>query len=124
MACEHNSACLIDSLTYMFGLSSRSGQRKEPTWTQAPSSSAQAEPVWREHNATAYEPTQQQTTAPHKRSARRAWVSVILAVVGLLVVAYLLLNMVSVVQEQVARNQPQTSTGAHGMTLISTPVGR
>lgn len=125
MACEHNSACLSDSVTHMFGLSSRSRQRKEPTWTQAPTGDAHVEPVWRDRTvAVPHEPTQQQAALPRKRSSSRAWISVALALVGLLVVAYLMLSMFSVVQEQVARNQPHPAAGASGMTLISVPAGR
>lgn len=110
----------------MFGLSSRSGQRKEPTWTQAPSSSAQAEPVWRDAaaSAPAYEPTRQQTSPQHKpRSHARVWISAVIGIVGLLAVAYLFLSMVNVVEEHVARNQPQRG-GSTGMTLVSSPAGR
>lgn len=109
----------------MFGLSSRSGQRKEPTWTQAPSSNAQAEPVWRDITpaAPAYEPSQQQAgTAKKSRSSSRLLISAVIGIVGLLAVAYLFLSMVNVVEEQVARNQPQS--GNTGMTLVSSPAGR
>lgn len=109
----------------MFGFSSRSGQRKDPTWTQAPSSRGSVEPVWRDGgSAASYEPTQQQAATPRKSSSARLWASAVLAVVGLLAVAFLFLSMVDVVEEQVARNQPQSTPGAPGMTLISVPAGR
>ena len=115
----------------MFGLSSRSGQRKEPTWTQTPSSNAQAEPVWRDvaASAPAYEPTRQQTGSPSQPSSKsytRLWISAVVGVAGLLAVAYLFLSMVNVVEEQVARNQQQSVPvqGNTGMTLVSSPAGR
>ena len=98
----------------MFGLSSRSGQRKEPTWTQAPSNNnPQSEPVWQDASAhkAAYEPSQVQAGAVEKKpSSNRLWVSGVLGVIGLLAVAYLFLRMVDVVEEQMARNQPQQSS--------------
>ncbi|UUC92626.1 MULTISPECIES: hypothetical protein [Comamonas] len=98
----------------MFGFFPRSGQRKDPTWTQAPSSRGHVEPVWRDGgSAASYEPSQQQAAAPRKSSSVKFWASAVLAVVGLLAVAFLFLSMVDVVEEQVARNQPQ-----------STPAGR
>ena len=109
----------------MFGLSSRSGQRKEPTWTQAPSSNAQAEPVWRDATpaASAYEPSQQQAgTEKKSRSSSRLLISAVIGIVGLAAVAFLFLSMVNVVEEQVARNQPQSANT--GMTLVSSPAGR
>ena len=54
----------------MFGLSSRSGQRKEPTWTQAPSNNnPQSEPVWQDASAnkTAYEPSRVQAGTVEKK---------------------------------------------------------
>jgi type VI protein secretion system component VasF len=71
-----------------------------------------------------YEPTQQQAAAPRKSSSARLWASAVLAVVGLLAVAFLFLSMVDVVEEQVARNQPQSTPGTPGVSLISTPAGR
>lgn len=114
----------------MFGLSSRSGQRKEPTWTQAPSSNAQVDPVWRDAApaASRYEPSQQQAAqaAPRSRSSSRLWISAVVGIVGLAVAAFLFLSMVNVVEEQVARNQPQSSTAPSdtGMTLVSSPASR
>ncbi|EFI60936.1 MULTISPECIES: hypothetical protein [Comamonas] len=111
----------------MFGFSPRSGQRKDPTWTQAPSSRGHGhvEPVWRDGgSAASYEPTQQQAAAPRKSSSAKLWASAVLAVVGLLAVAFLFLSMVDVVEEQVARNQPQSTPGVPGVTLIPTPAGR
>ena len=103
----------------MFGLSSRSGQRKEPTWTQAPSNNnPQSEPVWQEASAskTAYEPSRVQAGAVEKKpSSNRLWVSGVLGVIGLLVVAYLFLRMVDVVEEQMARNQPQQNNTGLGL---------
>ena len=108
----------------MFGLSSRSGQRKEPTWTQAPASNnAQAEPVRRDAtvSSAAYEPTRVQAgEAEKKSSSSRLWVSGVLGVIGLLAVAYLFLRMVDVVEAQMARNQPQQSST--GLGLMSSPV--
>ena len=43
---------------------------------------------------------------------------------GLLDVAFLFLSMVDVVEEQVARNQPQSAPGAPGVSQISAPAGR
>ena len=109
----------------MFGSSSRTEQRKDPSWTQAPSSHGQSEPVWREGGAAqTYEPTQQQTAAVRKSSSGKFWISAILAIVGLLAVAYLLLSMVNVVEEQMARNQPDATQSPSGMTLVSSPAGR
>lgn len=109
----------------MFGFFPRSGQRKDPTWTQAPSSRGHVEPVWRDGgSAASYEPTQQQATAPRKSSSAKLWASAVLAVVGLLAVAFLFLSMVDVVEEQVARNQPQSTPGAPGVSQISAPAGR
>ncbi|MEG1734500.1 MAG: hypothetical protein RR283_05615 [Comamonas sp.] len=108
----------------MLGLPSRSGQRKEPSWTQAPSSGAQSEPVWKDDvSAAAHEPSRYQGQAPRK--AYRFWFSLVLAVAGLLAVAYLLLSMVEVVEEQMARNQPQAPSAAArpAMTLVSSPDG-
>lgn len=108
----------------MLGFPSRSGQRKEPTWSQAPSSGAQSEPVWKdEASVAAHEPTRQQGQAPRK--THWFWLSFVLAVAGLLTVAYLLLSMVAVVEEQMARNQPQGSSAAvrPAMTLVSSPDG-
>ena len=46
-----------------------------------------------------------------------------LGVVGLLAVAYLLLSMVNVVEDQMARNQPdQTNYPQTGLSLVSTPA--
>lgn len=117
----------------MFGSSSRTEERKDPSWTQAPSSHGQSEPVWRDGGAaqayqSTYEPTQQQTqhqtAGVRKSSSGKFWISVILAIMGLLAVAYLLLSMVNVVEEQMARNQPNAAQGAGGMTLVSSPAGR
>ncbi|WP_294254702.1 hypothetical protein [uncultured Comamonas sp.] len=109
----------------MFGFSSRSGQRKDPTWTQAPSSRGPVEPVWRDGGpAASYEPTQQQAATPRKSSSARLWASALLALAGLLAVAFLFLSMVNVVEEQVARNKPQSAPGAAGVPLVSTPAGR
>lgn len=89
-------------------------------------SHGQSEPVWRDGGAAqAYEPTQQQTAAVRKSSASgKFWISAILAIVGLLAVAYLLLSMVNVVEEQMARNQPDAVQSTGGMTLTSSPAGR
>ena len=43
---------------------------------------------------------------------------------GLLAVAFLFLSMVDVVEEQVARNQPQSTPGTPGVNLIPVPAGR
>lgn len=67
----------------------------------------------------AHQPTQYQGEAPRK--PRRLWLSSVLALAGLLAVAYLLLSMVDVVEEQMARNQPQPAAGRAGMTLVSSP---
>ena len=115
---------LIELVAHMFGLSSRSEQRKEPTWTQAPSSNnAQAEPVWRDATASSsqsYEPSRVQAGGAEKKSsANRLWVSGVLGVIGLLAVAYLFLRMVDVVEAQMVRNQPQQSST--GLGLMSNP---
>lgn len=111
----------------MFGSSSRKEQRKDPSWTQAPLGRGQSEPVWRDAGSgtpPAYEPTQQQALAPRKSSPGKFWVSVVLAIVGLLAVAYLLLSMFNVVEEQMARNQSQAEPSPAGMTRVSSPPGR
>lgn len=115
MVSAHNTNCLIHGFSvHMFGSSSRTEPRKDPSWTQAPLSHGRSEPVWRDAGAAqAYEPTQQQTAAPRK-SSTRVWISAVLAVVGLLAVAYLLLSMFNVVQEQMARNQPEVVQSSAG----------
>ncbi|GGH48579.1 hypothetical protein GCM10010975_00280 [Comamonas phosphati] len=94
----------------MFGSSSRTGQRSEPTWTQAPASTSSPEPAWHDSESTRAirEPSQVQGEA--QRSAQGpGWRTLALAVLGLLVIAYLLIRMFDVVQEQVARNRPGAS---------------
>ncbi|MBV8250025.1 MAG: hypothetical protein JO200_16465 [Comamonas sp.] len=107
----------------MFGLSSRPAQRKEPTWTQAAAAGSKSEPVWRDAAAApAYEPSQVQAGEPRKTSSAKLWLSVLLAVAGLLAVAYLLLRMVNVVEEQMARSQPQRgSAGASVPAAVNAP---
>ncbi|QXZ09634.1 metal homeostatis BSD2 family protein [Comamonas sp. Y33R10-2] len=91
----------------MFGSSSRSKPRKDPSWTQSPSSYGSIEPAWKDDGVKqSYVPTRQQTAAPSKSSSGKFWMSIILAIVGLLIVAFLLVSMVDVVQEQMMRNQP------------------
>lgn len=108
----------------MSGLSSRSSQRQEPGWTQAPPSAAPAEPAWRGAGSDAgYQPSQVQGVAPGKSSSRKGWISAVLGVLGLLAVAYLLLSMVNVVEEQVARNDPNQPQNAQtGLSLVGTPA--
>lgn len=73
------------------------------------------EPAWKDGGAKqTYVPSQQQAAAPSKTSSGRFWVSLIFAVVGLLIVAFLLLSMVDVVQEQMVRNQPVAAPIAVG----------
>lgn len=106
----------------MSGLSPRSSQRQEPGWTQAPASATRAEPVWRDADASSggYQPSQVQAAAPRKSSSGKGWISAVLGVIGLLAVAYLLLSMVNVVEEQMARNQAEAANT--GLTLTSSPA--
>ena len=81
--------------------------------------------MWRDASADAggYQPSQVQGTAPAKSSSRKGWISAILGVLGLLAVAYLLLSMVNVVEEQMARNDPNQPQNVNtGLSLVSTPV--
>ena len=106
----------------MSGLSSRSSQRKEPGWTQAPSN-VSAEPVWRDAGADAggYQPSRVQSAAPGKSASGKGWISAVLGVIGLLAVAWLLLSMFNVVEEQMARNDPnQVPHGSAAPSLMGT----
>lgn len=103
----------------MLGFSSRSEQRKEPAWTQAPSDTAQSEPAWRDASlGNAHQPSRVQGQAPSRSSSSKIWVTLVLAVIGLAGVAYLLMSMFTVVQDQVTRNKPGAS-GATGILLTS-----
>jgi TRAP-type C4-dicarboxylate transport system permease small subunit len=97
----------------MFGSSSRTGQRSEPTWTQAPAGASSPEPAWHDSESTRAirEPSRIQGRA-QRVSQGRGWLTLALVVLGLLVVAYLLMRMFDVVQEQVARNRPDASPAA------------
>lgn len=97
----------------MFGSSSRTGQRSEPTWTQAPASTSSPEPAWHDSESTraVREPSRVQGEA-QRSSPGRGRLTLALAVLGLLVVAYLLMRMFDVVQEQVARNRPGSGPAA------------
>ncbi|MDR0217077.1 MAG: hypothetical protein LBJ15_24135 [Comamonas sp.] len=110
----------------MSGLSSRSSQRKEPGWTQAPSN-ATTEPVWRDAGTDAggYQPSQVQSAAPRKSSSGKGWISAVLGVIGLLAVAWLLLSMFNVVEKQMARNDPnqaQHENTGPSLTRTGVPV--
>jgi hypothetical protein len=100
----------------MFGSSSRTGQRSEPTWTQAPASTSSPEPAWHDSESTraVREPSRIQGRGQHPAQGR-GWITLALVALGLLVVAYLLMRMFDVVQEQVARNRPDASPAAIGL---------
>ncbi|MEQ6437585.1 hypothetical protein V8Z74_21550 [Comamonas sp. w2-DMI] len=100
----------------MFGSSSRTGQRSEPTWTQAPASASSSEPAWHDSESTraVRQPSRVQGQA-QRQPPGRGWLTLALAVLGLLVVAYLLMRMFDVVQEQVARNHPGAGPATIGL---------
>lgn len=100
----------------MFGSSSRTGQRSEPTWTQAPASTSSSEPAWHDSESTraVREPSRVQGEGP-RSSSGKGWATLALALLGLVVVAYLLMRMFDVVQEQVARNRSGAGPAAIGL---------